>query len=80
MAFSRQFSQPRDRTCVSHLLHWQVGSLPLMPLGSPLFTLVKFNSVSNITLCVCVCVCVCVYVSRSVVFDITSALQMLWLV
>ena len=74
MAFSRRFSQYRDRTCVSRLLRWQVGSLPLVPLGSPIFTLVRFNSVSNITVCVCLCV------SCSDVFDITSALQMLWLV
>ena len=26
---SREASQPRDRTCVLHLLHWQVDSLPL---------------------------------------------------
>ena len=24
-------SQPRDGTCISCLLHWQVGSLPLVP-------------------------------------------------
>ena len=35
---SRGSSQPRDRTCISllHLLHWQVGSLPLAPPGKPL--------------------------------------------
>ena len=27
--------QLRDRTHISHLLHWQVSSLPLMPLGKP---------------------------------------------
>ena len=30
-SFSRGSSQPRDQT---HILHWQVGSLPLSPLGS----------------------------------------------
>ena len=29
--FSRESSQPRDRTCVSCLLHWQAGSLQLAP-------------------------------------------------
>ena len=28
---SRGSSQPRDQTCVSCLLHWLVGSLPLAP-------------------------------------------------
>ena len=29
-------SQPRDQTCVClHLLHWQMGSLPLAPPGKP---------------------------------------------
>ena len=31
----RGSSQPRDRTCISCLLHWQVGSLPLAPPGKP---------------------------------------------
>ena len=36
MPSSRGSSQPRDRTCISqHLLHWQVGSLPLAPPGKP---------------------------------------------
>ena len=34
MPSSRESSQPRDRTHVSCLLHWQAGSLPLVPLGS----------------------------------------------
>ena len=33
---SRGSSQPRDRTHILHLLHWQVGSLPLVPPGNPL--------------------------------------------
>ena len=32
---SRGSSQPRDQTQVSHLLHWQAGSLPLVPPGKP---------------------------------------------
>ena len=33
---SRGSSWPRDRTCnLLSLLHWQVGSLPLMPPGKP---------------------------------------------
>ena len=35
MSFSRGSSQPRDQTCVSCLLHWQAGSLPLTPCGKP---------------------------------------------
>ena len=30
-------SQPRDQTCISCLLHWQAGSLPLVPLGKPTY-------------------------------------------
>ena len=35
MPSSRASSQPRDRTLVSCLLHWQAGSLPLAPPGKP---------------------------------------------
>jgi len=35
MTSSRGSSQPRDWTCISCLLHWLVGSLPVVPLGSP---------------------------------------------
>ena len=31
----RESSWPRDWTQVSHLLHWQAGSLPLVPSGKP---------------------------------------------
>ena len=35
--FSRWSSPPRDQTQASyHLLHWQVGSLPLAPPGKPM--------------------------------------------
>ena len=37
MPSCRGSSQPRDRTHVSYLLHWQAGSLPLEPPGK-LFT------------------------------------------
>ena len=33
MPSSRGSSRPRDRTQVSRLLHWQAGSLPLVPSG-----------------------------------------------
>ena len=33
---SRGSFRPRDQTCLRHLLHWQVGSLPLSHVGSPL--------------------------------------------
>ena len=39
MPSSRGSSQPRDRTCVSCLPHWQVGSLPLAPPGKSLYPL-----------------------------------------
>ena len=33
---SRRSSQPRAWTCISYIyLHWQVGSLPLVPPGKP---------------------------------------------
>ena len=35
MPSSRGSSQPRDWTCISCLLHWQAGSLPLAPPGKP---------------------------------------------
>ena len=36
MPSSRGSSQPKDRTRVSCLPRWQVGSLPLAPLGKPI--------------------------------------------
>ena len=33
---SRGSSQPRDQSCVSYLLHWQAGSLPLVLSGTAL--------------------------------------------
>ena len=33
---SRRSSQPRDRTRISYLLHWQTHSLPLSHLGIPI--------------------------------------------
>ena len=35
MPSSRGSSQPRDETLSLSLLHWQVSSLPLPPLGKP---------------------------------------------
>ena len=36
ISFSREFPWPRDWTSVSLcLLHWQAGSLPLVPVGKP---------------------------------------------
>ena len=32
---SRGSSRPREDPCLLHLLHWQVGSLPLVPPGKP---------------------------------------------
>ena len=37
MPSSRRFSQPRDWTGLLCLLHWQVGSSPLVPPGKPLW-------------------------------------------
>ena len=36
MPSSRGSSQPRDQAHVSCLLHWQVGSLPLVAPGKPI--------------------------------------------
>ena len=36
ISYSRGSFQPRDHTCFLYLLHWQVDSLPLSHLGSPL--------------------------------------------
>ena len=35
MPSSRRSSQPRDRVHLLHRLHWQAGSLPLVPPGKP---------------------------------------------
>ena len=43
MPSSRGSSRPRDQNCVSYrLLHWQVGSLPLVPFGKPRINLLMF--------------------------------------
>ena len=34
-AFLQESSRARDETCISCLLHWQAGSLPLAPPGRP---------------------------------------------
>ena len=47
MPSSRVSSQPRDWTCFSCLLHWQAGSLRLVPPGKPsalILPQVKLNS------------------------------------
>ena len=36
MPSSRGSSRPKDRTCISCLLHWQAGSLPLRPPQKPM--------------------------------------------
>ena len=41
MSSSRGSSWPRDGACVSCLLHWQVGSLPLEPHGNPCLVLIE---------------------------------------
>ena len=41
MPSSRGFSQPCDRTCVSCLLHWPMGSLQLVPPGKPCLLIVQ---------------------------------------
>ena len=38
---SRGSSQPRDRTHISYLLHWQAGSLPLAPPGKMTMVVLK---------------------------------------
>ena len=39
ISFSRGFSQPKNRTYISCLLHWQSDSLPLSHPGNPSFAL-----------------------------------------
>ena len=52
---SRGSSQPRNQNPpLLCLLHWQVGSLPLVPPGKPPYM--------HIYVCVCVCVCVYLYI------------------
>ena len=61
MPSSKESFQPKDQTFVSYrLLHWQAGSLPLVPPGKPL------HQPCAVCLCVCVYVCVCVSVSMCV--------------
>ena len=36
MPCSRGSSQPKNQTCISSLLDWQAGSLPLAPPGKPI--------------------------------------------
>ena len=38
MPSSRESSRPRDGNCLSYvcLLHWQAGSLPVVPAGKPI--------------------------------------------
>ena len=36
-------SQSMDRTCLLCLLHWQAGSLPLVPLGKPFIQWLLYN-------------------------------------
>ena len=36
ISYSREFSWPRDWTCLLCLLHWQSDSLPLVPPENPL--------------------------------------------
>ena len=50
---SKRSSQPREQTCISHLLPWQAGSLPLAPPGKPWKLHVKWNEVSQSCLTLC---------------------------
>ena len=48
--FSRGSSWPRDQTLhLLHLLHWQAGSLPLVPPGKPSLTWAPSNTTPNNT-------------------------------
>ena len=57
----RNLPDPGSNPCVLCLLHWQVGSLPLVPPGKPFFV----YSTYQIKACLCVCVCVCVTLSHA---------------
>ena len=53
---SRESSQPRDPTCVACLLHWQAGSLPLVPPGKIFEISQSVQSLSWVTqLCLTLC-------------------------
>ena len=47
MPSSSGFSRPRDQTHVSCLQHWQPGSLPLAPPGSPKRDICQHNEVKG---------------------------------
>ena len=50
---SRGSSQPRDQTHVSYIyLHWQVGSLPLVPPGKPRWSMFSLVSGSQTEACI----------------------------
>ena len=48
ISFSRGSSQCRDWTRISGLLHWQEGSLPLVPQGKPKITLSRTWLIANV--------------------------------
>ena len=47
MPSSRGSFWPRDRTCVSCLLHWQMGSLPLAPHEDSVFLVLVRDTVKE---------------------------------
>ena len=49
MPHSRGSSRPRDQTCILQLLHWQMVSLPIAPLGKPTI-LIYLNKVISCVL------------------------------
>ena len=51
ISFSRASFWPRDQNRISCLLHWQVGSLPLVPPGNLLRRQVSSFTQSCLTLC-----------------------------
>ena len=55
MPSSKGSSWPRDRTCLLGFLHWQVGSLLLVPPGKP-------TCVLYICVCMCIHIHTCVYI------------------
>ena len=50
MPSSRESSQPRDQTHLLCLLHWQAGSLPLVPPRKPFQNILKYIQHNSVCL------------------------------
>ena len=64
LPFSRGSSWPRDQTHVSYVsLHWQMGSLLLVPPGKPIYTHTYVYTYIHTYMCIYIYItCACVHV------------------